>query len=231
VNFDLPLSPEDYIHHVGRTGRAGQPGMAVSLVSKDSQEVQIGGPHQKAVLWEEDFLVEVEKLIGGRVERRKVPGPWKDVDWHELDDALAEGPSGSERQEGTGAKPQGRQSVRGRRERSKALQRGVRQSPRSLDKSSKRGSSRDSRSEAAASQSQAESAVPGWKEGKQGPTRGAGSSDSSAKQPVKVQDVVEGMERGLAERAGIKRLTDIEKEPRAKRKGSLRTRKAAVQGG
>lgn len=33
VNYDLPLVPEDYIHRVGRTGRAGWPGRAVSLVS------------------------------------------------------------------------------------------------------------------------------------------------------------------------------------------------------
>jgi ATP-dependent RNA helicase RhlE len=33
VNFDLPLVAEDYVHRVGRTGRAGQPGRAVSLVS------------------------------------------------------------------------------------------------------------------------------------------------------------------------------------------------------
>jgi ATP-dependent RNA helicase RhlE len=33
VNFDLPLVAEDYVHRVGRTGRAGQPGRAVSLVT------------------------------------------------------------------------------------------------------------------------------------------------------------------------------------------------------
>ena len=33
VNFDLPLVAEDYVHRVGRTGRAGHHGRAVSLVS------------------------------------------------------------------------------------------------------------------------------------------------------------------------------------------------------
>ncbi|NDD66935.1 DEAD/DEAH box helicase [bacterium] len=35
VNFDLPLLPEDYIHRIGRTGRAGSSGMAVSLVTSN----------------------------------------------------------------------------------------------------------------------------------------------------------------------------------------------------
>jgi ATP-dependent RNA helicase RhlE len=35
VNFELPNVPEDYVHRIGRTGRAGQPGRAVSLVCKD----------------------------------------------------------------------------------------------------------------------------------------------------------------------------------------------------
>ena len=35
VNFDLPNVPEDYVHRIGRTGRAGSQGHAVSLVSAD----------------------------------------------------------------------------------------------------------------------------------------------------------------------------------------------------
>lgn len=35
VNFDLPNVPEDYVHRIGRTGRAGAEGQAVSLVSAD----------------------------------------------------------------------------------------------------------------------------------------------------------------------------------------------------
>ena len=33
VNFDLPHVPEDYVHRIGRTGRAGCTGEAVSLVA------------------------------------------------------------------------------------------------------------------------------------------------------------------------------------------------------
>jgi len=35
VNFDLPNVPEDYVHRIGRTGRAGSEGQAISLVSAD----------------------------------------------------------------------------------------------------------------------------------------------------------------------------------------------------
>lgn len=37
VNYDLPRATLDYTHRIGRTGRAGEPGLAVSLVSADSQ--------------------------------------------------------------------------------------------------------------------------------------------------------------------------------------------------
>jgi ATP-dependent RNA helicase RhlE len=35
VNFELPMTPEDYVHRIGRTGRAGLEGSAISLVSVD----------------------------------------------------------------------------------------------------------------------------------------------------------------------------------------------------
>lgn len=41
LNFDLPKHPEDYIHRIGRTGRAGKSGIAISLVSsKDWQSLE-----------------------------------------------------------------------------------------------------------------------------------------------------------------------------------------------
>ncbi|WP_300454467.1 DEAD/DEAH box helicase [Accumulibacter sp.] len=58
INFELPRTPEDYIHRIGRTGRAGKPGTAISLVS--ASEVQ--------------YLVDIEKLIKIRVEQVVVPG-------------------------------------------------------------------------------------------------------------------------------------------------------------
>ena len=35
INYELPRSPKDYIHRIGRTGRAGSPGDAISLISPD----------------------------------------------------------------------------------------------------------------------------------------------------------------------------------------------------
>ena len=39
VNFELPNSPKDYVHRIGRTGRAGVDGVALSLVSKEEKEL------------------------------------------------------------------------------------------------------------------------------------------------------------------------------------------------
>jgi ATP-dependent RNA helicase RhlE len=38
VNFEIPHDPEDYVHRIGRTGRAGMEGLAVSLVALDEEE-------------------------------------------------------------------------------------------------------------------------------------------------------------------------------------------------
>ncbi|MCK6406953.1 MAG: DEAD/DEAH box helicase [Rhodocyclaceae bacterium] len=58
INFELPHTPEDYVHRIGRTGRAGKKGTAVSLVSAD--EVQ--------------YLVDIEKLIKISVDQVLIPG-------------------------------------------------------------------------------------------------------------------------------------------------------------
>lgn len=51
VNFELPNISEDYVHRIGRTGRAGASGEAISLVSAD----------------ETTFLRDIEKLVGERI--------------------------------------------------------------------------------------------------------------------------------------------------------------------
>ncbi|MDO5042979.1 MAG: DEAD/DEAH box helicase [Slackia sp.] len=42
VNYDLPIMPEDYVHRIGRTGRAGAGGFAVSLVTPDTKNLLRG---------------------------------------------------------------------------------------------------------------------------------------------------------------------------------------------
>ncbi|MFD0931086.1 DEAD/DEAH box helicase [Psychroflexus salinarum] len=51
VNYELPNVSEDYVHRIGRTGRAGASGLAISLVSAD----------------ETVFLKDIEKLIGSKI--------------------------------------------------------------------------------------------------------------------------------------------------------------------
>ncbi len=58
VNFDLPHVSEDYVHRIGRTGRAGAEGEALSLVSPD----------------ENSLLAAIERLIKRPIERRIEPG-------------------------------------------------------------------------------------------------------------------------------------------------------------
>jgi ATP-dependent RNA helicase RhlE len=58
VNYDLPNIPEDYVHRIGRTGRAGATGEAVSLVCLD----------------EHDMLKDIEKLIKQTLPRQVIPG-------------------------------------------------------------------------------------------------------------------------------------------------------------
>jgi ATP-dependent RNA helicase RhlE len=58
VNFDLPDVAEDYVHRIGRTGRANATGQAISLVSED----------------EFKQLVAIERLTGEVIERRDVEG-------------------------------------------------------------------------------------------------------------------------------------------------------------
>jgi len=58
VNFDLPNVPEDYVHRIGRTGRAGSEGHAVSLVCAD----------------ETKELFAIERVIGELLEREVLAG-------------------------------------------------------------------------------------------------------------------------------------------------------------
>jgi len=52
INYEIPSAPEDYVHRIGRTGRAGASGIAISFVSPE----------------EEKYMLEIEKLI-----KRQIP--------------------------------------------------------------------------------------------------------------------------------------------------------------
>lgn len=58
INFELPNISEDYVHRIGRTGRAGASGQAISLVSAD----------------ENTFLRDIEKLVGMKIPVEIVEG-------------------------------------------------------------------------------------------------------------------------------------------------------------
>jgi ATP-dependent RNA helicase RhlE len=58
VNFDLPNISEDYIHRIGRTGRAGKSGIAISLVSNEDKQL----------------LQKIERLLKNSVPVGKVTG-------------------------------------------------------------------------------------------------------------------------------------------------------------
>ncbi|MDP2762710.1 MAG: DEAD/DEAH box helicase [Sideroxyarcus sp.] len=53
INYEIPHAAEDYVHRIGRTGRAGASGKAISLVSPE----------------EEKYLAEIEKLVKTKIDR------------------------------------------------------------------------------------------------------------------------------------------------------------------
>ncbi len=53
INYEIPSAPEDYVHRIGRTGRAGALGVAISFVSPE----------------EDKYLVEIEKLIKRQISK------------------------------------------------------------------------------------------------------------------------------------------------------------------
>jgi superfamily II DNA/RNA helicase len=57
VNFDVPWQPDDYIHRIGRTGRAGMTGIAITLATRADAEA----------------VDRIEKLIGHKIPRAGAP--------------------------------------------------------------------------------------------------------------------------------------------------------------
>jgi len=58
VNYDTPAFAEDYVHRIGRTGRAEAKGISLTFVSRDEQA----------------YVTKIERLIGKRLEVKQYPG-------------------------------------------------------------------------------------------------------------------------------------------------------------
>ena len=95
VNFDLPHVPEDYVHRIGRTGRAGSTGEAITLVAAEDRQL----------------LSAIERLINKKIEVRHVDG-------FEAGRRAEPAPQGERTQHGERARqePRAKQEPRGRQE-------------------------------------------------------------------------------------------------------------------
>jgi superfamily II DNA/RNA helicase len=76
INFDLPRSPADYIHRIGRTGRAGESGVAISFIGHEEQG------HFKVIEKRSQIKLEREQIKGYELKgeapkREKGPAPIK----------------------------------------------------------------------------------------------------------------------------------------------------------
>jgi len=89
VNFDLPNIPEDYVHRIGRTGRAGQEGTAISLVCVD----------------ELPLLKDIEKVLKRQIAQAIIPG-------YEPDKSIRAEPITKVRRGGGGSSSGGREPSR-----------------------------------------------------------------------------------------------------------------------
>ncbi len=81
INFELPMVPEDYVHRIGRTGRAGCTGEAVSLVSKD----------------EAKLLRQVQRILKDPLEVRGLDGFPPDWSFREGNDINDDATAGQQR--------------------------------------------------------------------------------------------------------------------------------------
>jgi len=80
VNFDVPWQPDDYVHRIGRTGRAGMKGIAITLATRADGEA----------------IERIEKLIGHKIPRAGAEAP-KDEAVAEPAPAKAKAPSRSKK--------------------------------------------------------------------------------------------------------------------------------------
>lgn len=86
INYDIPQHPEDYVHRIGRTGRAAKEGEAVTLFTAGEQ----------------DFLRGIERFIGQTIPRSKLEG--FDYSWSPVMDSAQDKPRRRNRSLGPSAK-------------------------------------------------------------------------------------------------------------------------------
>jgi ATP-dependent RNA helicase RhlE len=81
INYELPNVPEDYVHRIGRTGRAGTSGEAISIVSVD----------------EDEYVTAIEKLLGEQLHEDSVQGFEVTESLREIQDQKAENKAQNQR--------------------------------------------------------------------------------------------------------------------------------------
>ena len=83
INYDLPKNPKDYIHRIGRTGRAGEEGDAISFCTQNDE------PLLKNIEREIQMTLDLQTLTGGKLTRVERPqmtatATVSDGDWGNL---------------------------------------------------------------------------------------------------------------------------------------------------
>lgn len=186
-NFNLPNEPEAYVHRIGRTGRAGKTGIAISFCSRE----------------ERNFLRSIEKLIGTTMEVTELPEDLGPVTSSEGFCATNENPRPQQRS-GRGSRSNNG-STTPRNEQRPAPRSGPRSGPRSAPRSAPRSDNRPPR---ARTQGQASSggdnytdygAGSGSGSGsgyRSGSASGSGSGSGSGRRPVKTNSGAGGNSGG-----------------------------------
>lgn len=98
INFELPNISEDYVHRIGRTGRAGASGEAISLVSAD----------------ETSYLKAIEKLVGLKIAVEIVEG--FEPDPNASTEPIKQGQRGGQNRGGRNSRPSSSSSNQNRRD-------------------------------------------------------------------------------------------------------------------
>ncbi len=83
INYDLPKNPKDYVHRIGRTGRAGEEGDAISLCTQKDE------PMLKNIEREIQMTIDLQTITGGKMQRVERPqltatATVSDGDWGNL---------------------------------------------------------------------------------------------------------------------------------------------------